>query len=477
MNIAVDTEQSITLAHIGARISEVCCDWDTESTTPRSYQVSRFCNMSKLLPRLPQDRIMRTLYVRETIDEQCETYNFGEMSMIFLPYRHIFEIAHELTIDHVLSTDRSGQELPLDHNNALKKVFQTKAVRAFVICLYSGISSEAALKILEAIKNSDEALPLLTRPTDMSLEHYERFEKDQYLFLAPVFLKGQFDLELNEKIPIPIRYSEEDCLGTGAKATVYNTTIDLDHAKIPNLVEKCALKRFTQQSSMTVLGILAKSPVPAHPYVDKVHAGFTFDGSSYLIAQKVSSDLGRFMEEKRGTAESDLTRDWFRLQLRGLAHALKTIHTAVSGYRVHHRDIRTDNILVRRRGPGDERSYEYTLMINDWGLVNATPLPNTSDTTISSQPQPDFQKSDVEDLGVVFLSLFVWYTQGFRPVKALEREISLGRHKSVEQMGGKHLDELERIDDHVWARQISVLRGMLATEAERLTTAEVCEAL
>jgi len=433
--------------------------------------------MSILLPRLPQDFTMGTLYVREKIKDQCETYKFGEMSMTFLPYRHIFEIAHDSTIDHVLSTSRSGQELPLDPINALKKVFQTKAVRAFAICLYSGMPLDATLRILEAIKNSDESLPLLTRPIHMSLENFERFEKDQYLFLAPVFLEGQFDLELNEKIPIPIRYSEEDRLGFGSEATVYNATIDLDHAEIPSLSEQCALKRTTQQSSMIVLGILAKSPVATHPHVAKVHAGFTFNGNSYVIAEKVFGDLCKFMEEKRGAAKSDLTRHWFLLQLRGLADALKTIHTAVPGYRVHHGDLRTVNILVRRRDPGDERSYEYTLMINDWGLAKATPLLNTSDTTISSQPPRDFQKSDVEDLGLVFLKMFVWYTQGFRHMKALEREISLGRSRNFAQMGGEHLDELERIDDQVWAGHIRVLRGMLAIEAERLTAAEVCEAL
>lgn len=44
-------------------------------------------------------------------------------------------------------------------------------------------------------------------------------------------------------------------------------------------------------------------------------------------------------------------------------------------------------------------------------------------------------------------------------------------------MGGENLDELERIDNQVWAGQINVLRGMLATEAKRLTAPEVCGAL
>ncbi|EAT87509.1 hypothetical protein HBI56_122720 [Parastagonospora nodorum] len=325
--------------------------------------------MPNFLPDLPQDRTMRTLYVREIINSRCENYSFGETSMAFLPYFYISEIAHDLIIDQIVSTDMSGHGLSREDSNVLKHMLQTKAVRSFAIYLYCGMSWDALVELLKAIKHSDDALPLITRPTDMSVEYFERFKKDQYLFLAPLFFEGRFDLELNEKTPIPISFSEEDCLGTGAEGQVYEATIDPDHAKIPDLIEPFALKKITREGTalheMAVLGILATSPVAAHPHVAKVHAGFTFDGNSYVIAEKVYCDLDKFMRKNREGAQSDLTREWFLHQLRGLANAFATIHTAVPGYRVHHGDLRIDSILVRERNSRDARSYVYTLVIND----------------------------------------------------------------------------------------------------------------
>jgi len=455
--------------------------------------------------RLPANLVQCRKYIHNEINQLLEhTYTFNGQRTAFLPANHLATATQDRVIQHLLTIDTPSNNLSPAARMAFFHLVKRSARKMCIAFFYSGLSMANLYQVIHGSSplRKDADLPFLTNVHPMTPDQYQRVSGHQYLFLAPVFIKGQFHLSLAARVPIPIDFSTKSgTLGGGAGGKVFSAEVHNEHHQIPGLTQPFALKQIVDvrsaQRERHVLELFANTAVARNPHVAKIYAGFRLPERTYLIAEKLQGNLNELMKENlRGSVgdRASLSKPWFLSQLRGLADALAQIHS-VPGQSVCHRDIKPDNILYQETRIRDRRK-QYTFKITDWGCAtgdNYTNRKQSSPRNIAKGSPPynppearkgqsSSRKHDVWALGCVYLELLIWYTGGyaalmhFRTARESENDEDFCQQDNPKKLVGEvrtQLSALESISGREWARQVRTIRRMLTVEKTRLTAAQV----
>ncbi|KAI0146113.1 kinase-like domain-containing protein [Xylariaceae sp. FL1272] len=371
------------------------------------------------------------------------------------PWGEFKEFVPKADLDKILSS--VAQRLNgtcLGHDRAA----QLKRVLATVI--YNKKLNSEVLRRLSESKIGDADLPVYFKKEYMCLASagglkyrflgkdrsaYDRFEDDQWLFLAPVFSDNESSeayLELDAKCPLPVIWRDYPPLGGSTTAKVWKIQIHHSHLDLASSLTTedtpfLALKEMNSDSKDDFLRedtALKRIRELNHPNFIRLIVSFK-RGRTYffLFPWADGGDLRSYWKDNN-QKRTRQTMLWTLRQISGLAGALHRLHAPGNednpDENCRHGDLKPGNILLFKEGKGPG-----VLRIADAGLarihlqvtkkrINGTTT--TGGTEEYAPPEsrreslPDDQRSkaklprgyDIWSFGCILLEFLVWLLGG-----------------------------------------------------------------
>ena len=369
-------------------------------------------------------------------------YDFGEAKLAYIPQYTINEVASDENVRAVISFDNSLSDCSSDTKNGLITKIILSGRRVFVICILGKISMKYLRALLEEDHVTDSELPIAEKRITSG------FANSPYLLAS--FLRAQFRLEGLSQMPTQGRFHQQideahtvpisvkSSLYDSLQSHVYEMQIMFPGTNFPlppgqDLVIKKACSYATKcVTERKFLQALANNDI-SHPHIVTSYTGFWFRTAQYVVSERGSGNLLKFMTKYTDGAQARLNYDWVVHQFMGLADALAKIHgPTTKGNTGFYRNINLDNILVFAKN--DLNLQDSTLKFCGWGYARMTDGERNEETSEASCEQASDESiigaynehkpsevirgwniavsRDIRCLGLAFLEVLVWFHEG-----------------------------------------------------------------
>ncbi|KAI4937137.1 uncharacterized protein J4E92_001864 [Alternaria infectoria] len=354
----------------------------------------------------------------------------------------INQVASDENIRAVISFDNSLSDCSPNIKNGLITKTILSGRRVFVICILGKIPIKYLRVLLEEDLVTDSELPIAQKRVTSG------FANSPYLLAS--FLRAQFRLEGLSQMPTQGRFHQQideahtvpisvkSRLYDSLRSSVYEMQIMFPGTNFPlppgqDLVIKQAYPHATEcGTEREFLQALADNNI-SHPHIVTSYTGFQFRTGHYVVSERGSGNLLKFMPKYTDGAQAGLDYDWVVRQFMGLTDALSKIHgPTTKGNNGLYRNIGLDNILVFAKN--DLNLQDSTLKFCGWSCAKMTDRERNEETSEASSEQASDKpvigtynenkpsevirgwniavSRDIERLGLAFLEVLVWFHEG-----------------------------------------------------------------
>jgi len=368
-------------------------------------------------------------------------YNFGGAELAYIPQHTINQVASDENIRAVISFDNSLSDCSSDTRNGLITKIILSGRRVFVICILGKISMKYLRALLEEDHVTDSEIPIPEKRVTSGFAnspYLASFLRAQLRLegLSQMPTQGRFHQQIDEAHTVPI--SVKSRLYNGLQSNVHEMQIMYPGTNFPlppgqELVIKEAYSYATEcGTERKFLQAPANNNI-SHPHIVTSYTGFQFRTTHYVVSERGSGHLLKFMTKYTDGAQAGLDYDWVVRQFMGLTDALSKIHgPTTKGNTELYRNIRLENILVFAKN--DLNLQDSTLKFCGWGYARMTGREPNEETSKASSEQASDESiigtynehkpskvicgwniavsRDIECLGLAFLEVLVWFHEG-----------------------------------------------------------------
>ncbi|KAF2441738.1 kinase-like protein [Karstenula rhodostoma CBS 690.94] len=401
-----------------------------------------------------------------------------------------YEVCTEQNIEIVLKQDADLKCLDRSSRRKFATTIQTKAQNMYIAILGTTLPMSVLKHISDRCSSKPNFIPqsrLPLTPTEYprfkSLDplQVEQFRSNQLRFLPFMLHEGTYDSVL-QTLP----YGNTSKIGKGSIGAVSSVSLYNHLHSFPSAWSPCGDDALSR-NRFAIKFIAEKYHVYAireQEFLEKIgpvnHRNIlaTADLEAFMRAEKV------FVPAQR-----------LKAQMRGLAGAVRLIHSGVGGYAGHSHDIKLQNILVFEESQWDCLEWK----LADWSCakMNArvddsshrtetfggnTWCPPEIAPNAKNKREGTSRPHDVWSLGCVFLELIVWHDGGWHAVQEFRTQrredddsdyaFSTGR-KSDKRLRPSVTSQISRLRTMTeWSGFITVIEGMLAIDPINRCSAE-----
>jgi hypothetical protein len=415
-----------------------------------------------------------------------------------------YEVCTERNIEIVLQQEKDLDSMGKHGRQEFNATIRATAQKIYIAMLSTSLPMNL-LKILidkNTSKHGIADLPLTPGrcPQDefRDVWNSDQFRKNQLRTLGYMLYEDNYDSVL-QVLP----YTNASRIGNGSigvvdSVSLYNhlhrfpsagslheqSELSRERFAVKSISERHPTYQFREQEFLKRIGSLN------HRHISKCYAAFWHQSKYYMVSELATKDLDAFMKAGKSFGEAQK----LKAQMRGLADAVRLIHSGVPGYAGYSHDIKLQNILVFE----NTQLKDLQLKLADWSCANMNPIDDSSHLTetfgSNTWCPPEIfpgadgvregtsRPHDIWSLGCVFLELIVWFDKDWQAVQDFRSErreddqsdyafwMGRGGEKKLRPSVSRQIEKLRSIED--WSEFIDVIEVMLEIDPKSRHSAD-----
>ncbi|KAK6385766.1 hypothetical protein LTS17_001338 [Exophiala oligosperma] len=314
-----------------------------------------------------------------------------KVNFLGLEYIPCCDVDALLSLEVVERIAEEDTKLQLDQAacKALITKVLNKASKLFAICVYLRLDMEYLRHLINDHGCSDEPSEHPNDNTHVGC-HKEDCDTDTHdvigclpKFFARKVIRNLKHHNLSDDDVLPLCHTGDkdrtgrprlSWLGGGASGKVYKVTIERSHQYVSGDPDcEFAVKEFSRHESFErEKAMLLKFAGISHDHIVGHIMSWTQHHKSYVLYDKARCDLRHFIQNTQSPSLTTPVVLWFLHQLKGLATAVKHVHSLEENDPEHrHNNIKPEKILVFEKHEGQYRSFKFS-NLGQGVLNNAT---------------------------------------------------------------------------------------------------------